>query len=518
MKNVVLMRSRFLPFLLALIGFLVFSQVSCQTVLKTPLLDETPLLSLTDNPQVIDLTQWDQLPKKTLPIRRTYSTENLWWISHLSMSKDKLIAHFDRHELMAFRRPGGEKLAKVSLPKDTACLSSIHNEELVVYSLNSQERFMGISLTTGQKLWSYEFPSQDPLASKQWDTLSVNKEVVLLESQTPSYAYIALDVLNGKELWRSTAPCTFLGAQGNRFLFYETDRLVCYHISSGSRVKQIWKSKQLPSPHDLLFEQYYPMRIANLDEEYFFYPTQLKLKEYGFLIRWEDGKIIQDRLKTSYAKATQFDRTIQAPGMVFHVTKDYMVSCVDLQTMSELWRIQFQPQQYFPPEAPEVHDFESLDVLTQDETLWINIQTFHGTLFYKVDKGSGEILFVLPYGIHVTSQNTLLRLAYEDDSAYYLNKILAFAFDSGELLWKIEPEYHMGQSDVILLENQTIIALRDQNEKIVGLLSIPDDSKKVVFYSFPDSIKLHKLLEQDANSLFFWDEVHSAIVEIVFAI
>ena len=93
---------------------------------------------------------------------------------------------------------------------------------------------MGISLTTGQKLWSYEFPSQDPLASKQWDTLSVNKEVVLLESQTPSYAYIALDVLNGKDLWRSTAPCTFLGAQGNRFLFYETDRLVCYH----SRLKQ----------------------------------------------------------------------------------------------------------------------------------------------------------------------------------------------------------------------------------------------------------------------------------------
>lgn len=377
---------------------------------------------------------------------------------------------------------------------------------------------MGISLTTEQKLWSYEFPSQDPLASKQWDTLSVNKEVVLLESQTPSYAYIALDVLNGKELWRSTAPCTFLGAQGNRFLFYETDRLVCCHISSGSRVKQIWKSKQLPSPHDLLFEQYYPMRIANLDEEYFFYPTQLKLKEYGFLIRWEDGKIIQDRLKTIYAKDTQFDRTIQAHGMVFHVTKDYLVSCVDLQTMSELWRIQFQPQQYFLPEAPEVHDFESLDVLTQDKTLWVNIQTFHGTLSYKVDKESGEILFVLPFGIHETSQNTLLHLAYKEDSAYYLNKILAFAYDSGEPLWKIEPEYHMGQSDVILLENQTIIALRDQNEKIVGLLSIPDDSKKVVFYSFPDSINLHELLEQDANSLFFWDEVHSAIVEIVFTI
>lgn len=516
MKNGVLMRSRFLPILLALIGFLVFTQVSCQTGLKTPLLNETPLLSPADNPQVIDLTQWDQLPKKTLPIRRTYSTEDLWWISHLSMSKDKLIAHFDRHELMAFRRPGGEKLAKVSLPKDTACLSSIHNEELVVYSLNSQERFMGISLTTGQKLWSYEFPSQDPLASKQWDTLSVNKEVVLLESQTPSYAYIALDVLNGKELWRSTAPCTFLGAQGNRFLFYETDRLVCYDISPGSRVKQIWKSKQLPSPHTLLLEQYYPMRIANLNEEYFFYPTQLKLEEYGFLIRWEDGKIIQDRLKTGYAKATQFDRTILAPGMVFHVTKDYMVSCVDLQTMSELWRIQFQPQQSFPPEAPEVYDFESLHVLTQDETLWINIQTFHGPLCYKVDKGSGEILFVLPYGIHEASQKNLLHLAYEGDSAYYLNQILAFAYDSGKLLWKIEPEYHMGQSDVMLLENQTIIALRDQNGKIFGLLGITDEGNQEVFYSVPNSLNLHELLEYDANTLFFWDEVHSVIVELEF--
>jgi hypothetical protein len=195
-----------------------------------------------------------------------------------------------------------------------------------------------------------------------------------------------------------------------------------------------------------------------------------------------------------------------------------MVSCVDLQSMSELWRIQFQPQQYFLPEAPEVHDFESLDVLTQNETLWINIQTFHGTLCYKVDKESGEILYVLPYGIHVTSQNTLLRLAYEDDSAYYLNQILAFAYDSGKLLWKIEPEYHMGQSDVMLLENQTIIALRDQNGKISGLLGIPYEGKEVIFYSAPDSINLHELLEQDANTLFFWDEVHSVIVELEFTI
>jgi outer membrane protein assembly factor BamB len=515
MKRTILVRSKFPPILLALVGSLVFSQASCQTALKTPLLDEAPLLSPTENTRVIDLAQWDVLPKKALPVVRTYPTEDLWWISHLSISKEQLIAHFDRNELIAFRRPGGEKLAKVTIPKDTACLSSIHNEEIAVYSLDSQERFMGISLTSGKKLWSYEFLSQDPLASKQWDTLSINKEVILLESQTSSsYAYIALDVLNGKELWRSIEPCTFLGTQESRFLFYETDHVVCYLVSPGSKIKQLWKSRKLPSPHGLLFEQYYPMRIANINEEGFFYPTQLKLEEYGFLIRWEDGKIIQDRLKTSNAQDVQFDRTILSSGLAFHVTENHLVSCVDLATMSELWRIQFQSQQYLPPEAQKVYAFETLDILSQDETIWVNIQTFDGKLSYKVDKGSGEILFVLPYGIHEASQNTLLHFAYEKDSAYYLHQLLCFANDSGKLLWKIEPEYHMGQSDVLLLENLTIIVLRDQNEKIFGLFGISDEDKQEVFYSVPDSINLQALLEKDANSLFFWDEVHSAIVEI----
>jgi outer membrane protein assembly factor BamB len=182
--------------------------------------------------------------------------------------------------------------------------------------------------------------------------------------------------------------------------------------------------------------------------------------------------------------------------------------------MSELWRIQFQSQQYLPPEAQKVYAFETLDILSQDETIWVNIQTFDGKLSYKVDKGSGEILFVLPYGIHEASQNTLLHFAYEKDSAYYLHQLLCFANDSGKLLWKIEPEYHMGQSDVLLLENLTIIVLRDQNEKIFGLFGISDEDKQEVFYSVPDSINLQALLEKDANSLFFWDEVHSAIVEI----
>lgn len=107
-------------------------------------------------------------------------------------------------------------------------------------------------------------------------------------------------------------------------------------------------------------------------------------------------------------------------------------------------------------------------------------------------------------------------MAYEGDSAYYLNQILAFAYDSGKLLWKIEPEYHMGQSDVMLLENQTIIALRDQNGKIFGLLGITDEGNQEVFYSVPNSLNLHELLEYDANTLFFWDEVHSVIVELEF--
>ncbi len=515
------------------IGLLVFFHLTCKMACLpyssvnqsylNPIQDEAVLVSLTENPVEIDLDQWDHFPKKALPVRSSYSTENLWWISHLSISKEQLIAHFDRNELIAFRRPGMEKLAKITIPKDNPSLSSIHNHEIAVYSVVDKDRFIGISLDSGKKLWTYQFHSQDAFALKQWNTLYMNQELVLMKSQISSYAYhfIALDIFSGEELWRSRNPSKFLGAHGSKFLLYEADQLVCYNISPGNNVDSLWKSKKPPFPHGKLFEQHHPMRIANINEKYFFYPTHLKLEEYGYLIQWDDGEILQEHLKTDYAQNIQFDNMILAPGLIFHVTENHLLSCVDLASMSELWRIQFKPHQFFPPEAQKVYDFESLDLLVQDETIWINIQAYVGDICYKVDKNTGKALYALPFKIDNTSNNALLHVQFLENKFYDVSTIRSISNETGAIQWNIQVGdnkriKHLSyfSNDIILLDEITVLVLRNDQRKIFGMVSIDNQDHDVVFYPVPDSISLHDFLGKDASSFFFWDEEHNTIVEI----
>ncbi len=111
-----------------LIGFLVLFQLTCKIACfpsssvhpfqLNPIQDEAVLVSAAESPLLIDLEQWEHFPSKKLPVRSSYFTEDLWWFSHLSISADKLIAHFDRNELIAFDRISGKKLAKITIPKD----------------------------------------------------------------------------------------------------------------------------------------------------------------------------------------------------------------------------------------------------------------------------------------------------------------------------------------------------------------------------------------------------------------
>ena len=174
------------------------------------------------------------------------------------------------------------------------------------------------------------------------------------------------------------------------------------------------------------------------------------LEEYGYLIDTETGEMLKKGIQTSYAKDITFDPSlshIARPILhnkryVYQLSNQDTVSCFDIETMTEVWRLQLRIQKHLGELLPE----ESLmsDCWIFKDQLYISYHTLpsHKKLTYCIDPKNGEIGWLKPFALDVMNPGSPV-VEYPElmgiDDAWSVAHLSGFIdLQSGKELWRLK--------------------------------------------------------------------------------
>lgn len=480
--------------------------------------DTTELSPNPDNVPIIPFKDPGQYPQRIIPTKQIYYPIDVGIHEYTHTFGDLFVVSQCEDGLYSFSRETGKQLFRYKRPKGYGYQDNYLYKNLFFISLDVPK--IGSVVTcydvrTGKEMWSYSINSIDG-----FDIMYCNDQVVVLSQEN----YTVLDLQSGNVLWKPDRVVTFIADDDNQLIFYEGNKLVKYDPKLNSIV---WKSINLPSTLVCinLEENNYRLPVndnSNHANTIFFRNKKgISLEEYGYLLDLKTGEILKKGIHTSYAKDITFDPSlghIARPILynnryVYQVSNQDTVSCFDIDTMTEVWRLQFSIQKHLGELTPE----ESLepDCWIFKDQLYISYHTLpsHKKLTYCIDPQDGEIVWLKPFALDVMNPGSPI-VEYPElmgiDDAWSMAHLSGFIdLQSGKELWKLKFPKHVRCDTYIVYENFVIydITYQFSQEKYQKyLLKVSNDGKTLSLYKTDRTDKDLGTLDEnlkDETSYFF---------------
>ncbi|MDD4663713.1 MAG: PQQ-binding-like beta-propeller repeat protein [Caldisericia bacterium] len=418
-----------------------------------PVLQDT--MELSPNPDIVPIIPFKdpgQYPQRIIPIKQIYYPIDVGIHEYTHTFGDLFVVSQCEDGLYSFSRETGKQLFRYKRPKGYGYQDNYLYKNLFFISLDVPNKGSIITcydVRTGKEMWSYSINSIDG-----FDIIYCNDQVVVLFQKN----YIVLELQSGNVLWKPDKVVTFIADDDNQLIFYEDNKLVKYDPKLTSIV---WNSINLPSSLVCMNLEKNNYRLpvddsSNHVNTIFFRNNHgFSLEEYGYLIDSKTGEMLKKGIHTSYAKDITFDPSLghMAEPMlynnryVYQVSNQDTISCFDIETMTEVWRLQLRILKHLGELAPE----ESLmpDCWIFKDRLYISYHTLpsHKKLTYCIDPNDGEIIWLKPFALDVMNLGSPI-VEYPEimdiDDAWSVAHLSGFIdLQSGKELWKLKLPKHV---------------------------------------------------------------------------
>jgi len=484
-----------------------------------PALQDTMELSPNpDNVPVIPFKDPGQYPQRIIPIKQIYYPIDVGIHEYTHTFGDLFVVSQCEDGLYSFSRETGKQLFRYKRPEGYGYQDNYLYKNLFFISLDVPNKGSIVTcydVRTGKEMWSYGINSIDG-----FDIMYCNDQVVVLFQEN----YTVLALQPGNVLWKPDKVVTFIADDGNQLIFFEDNKLVKYDPKLNSIV---WQSIDLPSTLVCvnLEKNNYRLPVDDSGKSYhtvFFHNEQgFSLEEYGYLIDLKSGKLLKKGIHTPYAKDITFDPSlghIAEPVLhndryVYQVSNQDTISCFDIETMTEVWRLQLRIQKHLGELTPEESLMPGCWIFK--DQLYISYHTLpsHKKLTYCIDPQNGEIGWLKPFALDAMNPGSPIveypELMGIDDAWSVAHLCGLIDLQSGKELWRLKFPKHIRCDTYIVYDDFVVydISYQFSQEKYQAyLFKVSNDGKTQILYKIDRTDKQLGTLDEylkDETSYFF---------------
>ena len=484
-----------------------------------PVLQDTMVLS--PNPDTIPIIPFkdpSQYPQKIIPTKQIYYPIDVGIHEYTHTFGDLFVVSQCEDGLYSFSRETGKQLFRYKRQGEYGYQDNYLYKSLFFISLDIPKKGSIVTcydVRAGKEMWSYSINYIDG-----FDIIYCNDQVVVLFQEN----YTVLALQSGKVLWKPDSAVTFIADDGNQLIFFDDNKLVKYDPKFKSIV---WKSMNLPSTLVCMNLEKNNYRLPvddngnHVNTMFFRNNHGFSLEEYGYLIDSKTGETLKKGIHTSYAKDITFDPFLGHMAepilynnrCVYQLSNQDTVSCFDIETMTEIWRLQLRIQKYLGELTPE----ESLmpDCWIFKDRLFISYHTLpsHKKLTYCIDPQDGEIVWLKPFALDAMILGSPI-VEYPEvmgiDDAWSVAHLSGFVdLQSGKELWRLKFPKHVRCENYIVYDDFVLyeISYQFSQEKCKEyLFKVSNDGKTQILYKTETNDKqlgtFDKYLK-DETSFFF---------------